>query len=474
MPLLNQILGIAVAQAQTATDKAGEVASSTGGELTKLIGNFIASIPLWIAAIVVGFFSYLLAVGVKKALETKLTEQGIEEEHKEVKIVAGRSAFFGVLIIGITVSLSIVGIDLKPIVAAGAFGLGFALQDIIMNLISGMFILASHHYTIGDVISMGGVVGRIEEIQTRATIIRAFDGTKVIVPNSELFSNVVISKTSNPYRKMTFAMGVGYGSNLKDVMELTLAVVKSIPWVLRKPKPSVIFTAWGDSTIDFNINVWIDSKGGKFVKVKNRVIMDLTKAYEEAGFDIPYPIQTIKMDKGDEAEVNQAEMSARVKTLKAKYKAMSTDSSHAVPVMPVLVPVAATAAPAAMEMTAAVLYATPVTPATVVPGTESMPVAIQTTPNSPGQDWLHQALTQQIAATSGTTATPVPQQLVTPAQTPVEQIPLQPAQPQPIVSAAPVATLAETSAQTAVQPAIQPQPAAVAPSGSLPGPTITV
>jgi small-conductance mechanosensitive channel len=432
--LLNYILGIAAAQAQVAS-QANDVANNTGNELTKLIANFLASIPLWIAAIVVAFFSYILAVIVKKALESKLAEQGIEEEHKEIKIVAGRSAFFGVLVIGITVSLSIVGIDLKPIVAAGAFGLGFALQDIIMNLISGMFILASRHYTIGDVITVSGVTGRIEEIQTRATIIKAFDGTKVVVPNSELFSNVVISKTSNPYRKLSFVMGVGYDASLKEVMELTLAVVKSIPWVLKKPKPSVIFTEWGDYSINFKINVWIDSKGGKFVKVKNRVIMDLTKAYDEAGFNIPYPIQTVLMDKADETEIKQEEISNRVKALKAKYKAKNVDpSTLAAPVLSTLTAAPAMVAAAQSEITAGVTAA----PAPAAPIVEQpvpapvstpanpavLPVAIQTTPNSPGQSWLQQALTQQVASTA-TIPAPAP----TPAEAPVA--PVAPAQSNP-------------------------------------------
>lgn len=321
--IINYILGIPLAYAQVSSqvDKVGE---STSNELTKLISNIFAQIPLWIVAFLVGVLSYVLAVIVKRSIENKLTKEGIEEEHQEIKIVAGRSSFFAVLVIGITVALSIVGIDLKPIVAAGAFGLGFALQDIIMNLISGMMILASRHYTIGDVISVNGVIGKIEEIQTRATIIKAFDGTKVIVPNAELFQNVVVSKTSNPFRKLTFIMGVDYGADLKQTMDLTLAVIKNIPWVLQKPKPSVIFYEWGDYSINFRINVWIDSKGGKLVKVKNRVILDLTNAYNESGINIPYPIQTIQLDKAEEAALSQEEVNQRVANIKEKLAGKNT------------------------------------------------------------------------------------------------------------------------------------------------------
>lgn len=335
--LFNQIIGIPLAHAQVSSqvEKVGE---GTSSEIAKLIGTILAQIPLWIVAFLVGVISYILAVIVKRSIENKLTKEGIEEEHQEVKIVAGRSSFFAVLVIGITVALSIVGIDLKPIVAAGAFGLGFALQDIIMNLISGMMILASRHYTIGDVISVNGVVGKIEEIQTRATIIKAFDGTKVIVPNAELFQNVVVSKTSNPYRKLSFVMGVDYGADLKQTMDLTLSVVKNIPWVLQKPKPSVVFYEWGDYSINFRINVWVDSKGGKLLKVKNQVILDLTTAYNESGINIPYPIQTIQLDKADQSEISQQEVNERINNIKKRLNQKPLDQTNSAASAPISTP----------------------------------------------------------------------------------------------------------------------------------------
>lgn len=424
MSVLNYILGIPTAFAQV-SNSVNQTAQGTTDEFSKLIANFLAAIPLWIAAIIVGIISYVVALMVKRSIETKMAEKGIEEEHKEVQIVAGRSAYFIVIIIGVTVSLSIVGIDLKPIVAAGAFGLGFALQDIIMNTISGMLILAARHYTIGDVIKVGDVVGRIMEIQTRATIIKAFDGTKVIVPNAELFKNVVVSKTSNPYRKLSFIQGVGYYQDLKQVMDLTLAVVKSIPGVLLKPKPSVIFLEWDDSYILFKINVWIDSKGGKLVKVKNRVMMDVTNAYNEAGIDVPYPIQTVQLGKDDDYSSPEDEVAQKIADIKkrliekgAKTKfPMADDLPSAKPVQP------ASADQAKTE--------TSVNPAIPVKTEQpALPTAIETTPNSPGQNWLQQALSQQVAATQATQTSqatneqpvnqsPVPVEKALPTETPL-------------------------------------------------------
>lgn len=409
MPLLNQILGIPTAFAQVSSNAVSNAAQDNTDQLSKLVAGFLAGIPLWIAAIVIAILSYALATMVRRSIENKLTKEGVTEEHREVQIVASRSAFFVVLIIGITTALSIVGIDLKPIVAAGAFGLGFALQDIIMNLISGMMILAAHHYTIGDIISVNGVSGRIEEIQTRATIIKAFDGTKVIVPNADLFSNVVISKTSNPFRKLSFIQGVGYNADLKQVMDLTLAVVKNIPGVLAKPKPTVIFTDWDDTYVLFKINVWIESKGGKMVKVKNRVIMDIYNAYNEAGIDVPYPIQTIHMDKGEADLTPQDQIDQKVSEIKKRIKDRQAAANK-----PMGVAVLATP-----TMTVPVESTAPVTP--VAP---ALPTAIETTPNNAGQAWLQQALVQQqtqvvtptapVETAPSVVATPTPSSVITP------------------------------------------------------------
>lgn len=491
MSILNYILGIPAVFAQVSSNTASDVGGQTSNELAKLVANVFQQIPLWIVAIIVSFVSYFVAIAVRRSIELKLSKEGIEEEHREIQIIAGRSAFFCTLTLGITIALSIVGIDLKPIVAAGAFGLGFALQDIIMNLIAGMMILAARHFTIGDVITVGAVTGKIVEIQTRATIIKGFDGTKVIVPNAELFSNVVISKTSNPFRKISFLMGVGYGSDLKQVMALTLAVVNSIPWVLKKPKSSVIFSAWGDSTIDFKINVWIDSKGGKFVKVKNRVIMDLTNAYDEAGVDIPYPIQTVKLDKGDQAELDQDAISKKMNQVKGKYKTKSLSKEQAASLVttasaeqapggqswlqsafkqvgqfnnpaPVMATEEATAGPVPIS-TVQISTAAPIQIST----TEAAPVVAQaaptatveaapapsTTPSAPvsanaeGQNWLQQAMQQQ-AAQQPVQQNPVP---VTSQPAPAETV--QPSAPviAPVEQAATIAATASAPIPSAVE-----------------------
>lgn len=294
---INAILGIPLALAQKTTT--GEVADATSEQITGLVSSIVSQIPLWITAILVLIISFVIARLVKSAVENKMTAEGFEEEHKEIQIVAGRTANAAVLIIGITVALKIAGIDLTPIIAAGAFGMGFALQDLIMNFIAGIMILTGKHVTIGDTIKVNGTLGKVAEIQTRATVLKAFDGTRIVVPNADLFKNQVINYTANPFRRLQLINGVAYGTDLKKAMAVMLEAVKNTTGVLVEPKASIWLYEWGDYSINFKINAWVESKKG-LLKVRNALMVNIGLALDNAGIDIPFPTQTIYMSKNQE------------------------------------------------------------------------------------------------------------------------------------------------------------------------------
>lgn len=289
--LIKSVIYIPLARAQMA--QAGEVADQTQDQLTQLVGTILAKIPLWITAFIVIILTFIVARIVKASVENKMAVEGFEEEHKELSIVAGRSANAIVLTIGLTVGLKIAGIDLTTIIAAGAFGIGFALKDLIMNFIAGVMILTARHFTIGDIIKVNGILGKIEEIQSRATIVKNFDGTKVVVPNAELFVNPVTSFTSNPFRRVTVIVGVTYETDLKKAVDVCKTAAKRTRNVLAEPKPKVFVYEFGDSSVNIKVNVWVESKKG-IIKVRNDLIYQLSLAFDEFGIEQPYPIYTIE------------------------------------------------------------------------------------------------------------------------------------------------------------------------------------
>ncbi|MBT4916826.1 mechanosensitive ion channel family protein [Candidatus Peregrinibacteria bacterium] len=292
------------AYAVSATDSANQVASGTASELAKLIELVITKIPLWIAAVIVIMLSFVAAKIARKIVENKLAEKGIEEEHEELQILGGRLVYSGVVTLGFTMGLKIAGIDLTTILAAVAFGIGFALRDLIMNFLAGIMILVGRQIGIGDFINVGGTKGKVTEIQSRVTILQSFDGTKVIVPNADLFKKQVESYTSNPFRKITIAVGVDYRNKLENVIKVCMSTTKHTKGILAKPKPAVVVDSFGDNAINIKIKAWVDSKSG-WVKIKSELVTNIKNSFDQYGITIPWPITTLAYDK--DSTINETE-----------------------------------------------------------------------------------------------------------------------------------------------------------------------
>lgn len=312
---LQKLFSTPLALAETTADK-GNIATQTGDQVQNLINGFILSIPLWITGFIVIIISFILAKIVKSAVENRMTIEGLEEEHREIQIVASRGASAAVLIIGITVGLKVAGIDLTGIVAAAAFGIGFAMQDIIMNFLSGIILLLQKQFTIGDWIKVNGTEGVVKEIQSRYTIIKKWDGTKAIIPNAELFKNQVINLTGNPERRLQFVIGVDLYADLKEVIDTIYQSISRCDKILAKPKPSIIVVQPGDYCNNLKVRCWVDSRKGILMPTSS-VLRQIHKDFYRKGWSWPYPTQTLIFDKDVPPDVN-----ARTKDYMEKHKAV--------------------------------------------------------------------------------------------------------------------------------------------------------
>lgn len=277
--------------------------------LTDQVAGFfqflIGRVPAWIAGFVVFIATFVVAKIVKGAVESRIESQ-VDEEHQEVMVLAGRVSYFGTVLVGITIALKIAGIDLTALLAALAFGVGFALQDLIMNFLSGVFILVSRQFTIGDFIKVGNTIGKVVEIQTRATILKAIDGTKVIVPNSEIFTSQVTSFTTNPMRRVVVPLYVSYDTDLTYATKVAIKVMKQHPKIQKKPAPSVIVSDYGDSTIDLSARFWVGSRDGWF-KIKSEIMHQMWDAFMEAGIVVPYNVMHLETNQDTQEEWQEAE-----------------------------------------------------------------------------------------------------------------------------------------------------------------------
>jgi len=308
--ILNHIFNIQTALAQpfiqpTSSATAGaSAASETGNQATNLIQSFFGSIPYWVTGFIVIVLSLFLARIVKSTVENRMAEAGMEEEHKEIQLVAGRAASASVLLIGITAGLKIAGLDLTSIIAAAAFGVGFAMKDIIMNFISGIIILLQKQYSIGDWIKVKGTLGIIQEIQSRYTIIKKFDGTKVIVPNSELFKNQVTSLTGNSTRRFTIDITVDLYMDLKEVIDVIYASVDKVPKILKYPKPNIIVLQPGSGFNRLRVRCWVESRKG-VLKPTSALVRQIHKDFYSRGWSWPYQTEKLIFDADVPPDVNE-------------------------------------------------------------------------------------------------------------------------------------------------------------------------
>ena len=312
------------AYAATATGTASDVSSGTVEKLAWVLNLLTEKIPLWIAAVIMIFVLILLAKLARRIVEEKLADKGIDESHQEVQILGGRITYAVVLTIGVTVSLKVAGIDLTTIIAAVGFGIGFALRDFIMNFLAGIVILMSRHFTVGDFIKVGGTMGKIIEIQGRNTILQAIDGTKVIVPNADLFNNQVTSMTSNPFRRIEVGVGFDYRTDLKNAMKVCMKAIKKTKGALLEPKPAIVVDGFGDSSVDMRVRVWVESRSA-WLKTKGNLILNLNDELNKYNISMPYPITTIIYDKDTEVREKMIEEEKEEKVARATPKVQVTE-----------------------------------------------------------------------------------------------------------------------------------------------------
>jgi potassium efflux system protein len=207
-----------------------------------------------------------------------------------------------VLVVGIFIVLENTGIHLGALtVFAGAVGvgIGFGLQNIASNFISGLVILAERPITIGDRVEVAGLAGQVELIRARSTVIRTNDNIAMIVPNSKFIEEPVTNWTyGDPRVRFRIPVGVAYGSDINKVREALIAAGTGTPHVLTDPAPNVFLNKFGDSSIDFELVVWSSEMSHRPSRFKSDLNFAIEEKFREAGIEIPFPQRDLHIRSG--------------------------------------------------------------------------------------------------------------------------------------------------------------------------------
>ncbi len=215
------------------------------------------------------------------------------------QVLFAKGARFGLYALAVTITLSSVGVDLTSLtVFSGAVGvgIGFGLQKIFGNLVSGVILLVDKSLKPGDVIEMGGVQGRIAQINARYSAIETLDGKAYLIPNESLITNEVINLSYGNSRLLLRAeVGVAYDGDPRKAMELMEQAAAATPRVLADPAPKAMITAFADSSINLAVGFWIEDPQNGSGNVRGAVLLAIWDAFQQHGVAIPFPQREVRV-----------------------------------------------------------------------------------------------------------------------------------------------------------------------------------
>ena len=248
--------------------------------------------PLSLVVLILIFgVTWLVAGRVRWVLERQIGSR-VEEIPEGVLHVIGNLARYAIIFTGWFIGLRSVGFQLDSVlVMFGALGvgMGFGLQNIANNFVSGVILLVERPIKVGDVVSVAGELGTVERVGIRATTLRKFDQTQAIVPNGDLISSVVNNWTLDARRvRVDFVVGVAYGSDTRLVERLIQEAVTEHELVLEDPEPRIFFMEFGDSSLNFRVLAYVADISERFVALSD-LHFTIDESFRSHDIEIPFP-----------------------------------------------------------------------------------------------------------------------------------------------------------------------------------------
>ena len=259
------------------------------------IGSTQISVRNLIEGVVSAVLVLMLVLWVSALLESRLAGA---TDNLSIRKMAANALRALLLFVGLMFALSAAGIDLTALgVLGGAVGvgIGFGLQKLAANYISGFVILAEHSMRIGDLVKVDNFEGRITDISTRYTVIRALNGRESIVPNEMMITQRIENASLADTKVAVFTeVQVAYGTDLEALMPRMVAVVSRVPRVLADPAPGVLLTAFAADGLNLRVGFWIaDPDQGQLGPISDANLA-LLRLFEEMGVEIPYPQRVVR------------------------------------------------------------------------------------------------------------------------------------------------------------------------------------
>jgi len=202
-------------------------------------------------------------------------------------------------LLGLYLAIPLSGLATTPTTVAGlsagaTIAIGFASQDILSNLVSGVFIVLDPKFRVGDWIQWDGKEGIIEDIDFRVTRVHTFDNELITVPNSELTANAVTNPVAKERRRVTYEFGIGYGDDIDEARGILVETALEHPEIVDRPAPRVLLVDLADSYVGIRSQFWIaDPARAEFLRIRSEYVQAVKERFDAAGIEMPYPYRQL-------------------------------------------------------------------------------------------------------------------------------------------------------------------------------------
>ncbi len=264
------------------------------------IGKNQVNLLLVLQALLTVIVTIFIALWLSRLLENRLMRA--EHVNVNLRVILTKLIRIVLLFVATLIALSAVGLDITLLsVFGGALGvgLGFGLQRIASNYVSGFIILLDKSMQIGDVITADGHYGVVSDLRTRYLVLRKLDGTEVIIPNETLIINSVINHSFSDHKaRVQMPVQISYDSPLELAMQLISDIAMQHPRVLKVPEPAVHIKGFGESGIDLMLSIWIPDPEEGSAGLQSEIYLKIWHAFQENNISIPYPQREVRILKG--------------------------------------------------------------------------------------------------------------------------------------------------------------------------------
>jgi small-conductance mechanosensitive channel len=266
------------------------------------LGSQRMSVGLLIIAAGFVYGSFLLSWILQNLLvDEVLRRRGVE---RGVRVSMKRLVHYALIFVGFLLAISVLGFEITKltiILSAFGVGIGFGLQGVVNNFVSGLILLFERPVRVGDYIEMGGNWSEIKRIGLRSTTVQTFDQADVIIPNADLVTNQVTNWTlSNRRARLIIPVGVAYGSDVPLVIETLKSCADAHSMVVKAPAPQVLFLSFGESSLDFELRVWIFDVDNRLT-TQSELHQDIDRRFREGNIEIAFPQRDLHLRSADES-----------------------------------------------------------------------------------------------------------------------------------------------------------------------------